>query len=120
MEKVKMDIAGEMTSNSHNEVESSHWDPERIEGCTIDGNRLRQINNETGYAYSKISMRAVDQDEPPPYKIQFAWSIQILNSNRDNRNSVMNMSIGIATWPAISKVRFLNTPDLLPGKRTSS
>ena len=98
-----MDTLGEKTLNGHNEVENSHWDSERMEGCMIDGSRLRHINDGAGYAYSKISMRAVDQDEPPPYKVQFAWSIQILNSNQDKR---LDMSIGIATWPAISKVSF--------------
>ena len=95
-----MDAPGEKTLNSHDEIENSHWDSERIGGCMIDRNRLRQINDETGYAYSKMSMRAVGRDQPPPYKIQFAWSIQILNSKR------IDMSIGIATWPYISKVSF--------------
>ena len=95
-----MDTPREKTLNSHNEIENSHWDSERIGGCMIDGNLLRQINDGTGYAYGKISMRAVGQDEPPPYKIQFAWSIQIFNSKR------IDISIGIATWPDISKVIF--------------
>ena len=100
-----MDIIGEM--NNHDDVKNSHWDSERIRGCTIAGNRLKQINDETGYAYSKLSMRAVDRNEPPPYKIQFAWSVQILDLNRDNlfmSDKPIYMSIGIATWPAISKV----------------
>ena len=95
-----MDTPGEKTLDIHNQIENSHWHSERIGGCMIDGNRLIQINDGTGYAYSKISMRAVSKDEPPPYKIQFAWSIQILNSKR------IDMSIGIATWPDISKVSF--------------
>ena len=109
----KMDNAGENILNNHDEVKNSHWDSEKIEGCTIDGNRLRQINDETGYAYSTISMRAVDRNDPPPYKIQFAWSIQILNSKFESypyhREKRMEISIGIATWPALSKVSFLNT-----------